>query len=270
VGMCLCFYKRGRPFVAGAFLGYAIASKLFPIFFGVAWAVPAIVGSIRQRRIEARVVRFVAGAALAFTVVITVSSAMFGGPRIWADYAKRIEVTSAEKFYANQYSFRTVFLQAVETKPTEFLGDWAFPPEIRQAAPRVNISQHRSTFLIAQLSITSLIVLALMRRGELEALAMGPFLAYVWLVLNAYYWNMLAFVALVWAAGMGRPRDKLFGLIGLHALWCAYYLYLHYNPRGREGYFVACLLFLLIICWAIGQSVRGRAEELVIQGQAAG
>jgi hypothetical protein len=250
-GMALCFYKRERPFVAGAFLGYAVASKLFPIAFGVAWLIRVSWGVVRTREVPPRALRFVCGGAVAIALAVTISSAAFGGPRIWRQYAQRIEVTEQEKFYGNQYSFRTVFLQVAASGPREFIKEWAFPSEIEQAAANVNIGDYKTSFFVARLLFTVLIAFALIRMSEVEALAMGPLLTFVWLMVNAYYWNMLAFVGLTWALSAFRRDDRtLVSLLGLHGVWASFYFYLHFNPGGREGYFVACLLAVLIAVWA--------------------
>ena len=109
---------RQRPLAAGAALGYAVASKLFPLFFGVGFAFWAGWELWRTRGFDRRLVRFAAGAVAAVALSVAISSAMFG-PRVWRGYEQRIAVAQREHFYANQYSFRTVFLQAAYSTPRE-------------------------------------------------------------------------------------------------------------------------------------------------------
>jgi hypothetical protein len=260
LGMCIVMWRRSRPLTAGAFLGYAIASKLFPLWFGVAFALQQLFVLAREgridrtsvRRIGRRIVRFGAGAAAAMSIAVVVSSLMFGGLGIWKSYKDRIQVAQVEKYYPNQYSFRTVFLQLYESSPRQVIDGWALPREIKQARDDIDIGKRRIPFLFCQLMLTALIAAALAFADEIEALAVGPFLVYVWLMVNAYYWNMLALPALAWAVREfdGR-RGRLVPLVGLHFLLAWFYLYQHFNHGFAEGYFVALLLSGLIVTWSI-------------------
>jgi hypothetical protein len=252
LGMCLCLWRRGRPLGAGLFAGYAVASKLFPLFFALGLLFHSGWTFLRTRRLDRRLVRFAVGAAAALALAVLLSSAMFGGLRVWRGYQQRIGVAQHEKFYSNQYSLRTVFLQIAESRGDEYARDWMLPPRIKLSLPWVDIEPHRTSFLLIQLTLTALVALALAGADEVEALAVGPFLVYVWLVVNAYYWNMLALTALAWAAReLTGERDRLIPLIGLHALLAWFYLYQHLNHGYAEGYFVGLLLLVLLVAWAV-------------------
>ncbi|MBI3183186.1 MAG: DUF2029 domain-containing protein [Myxococcales bacterium] len=255
-GMCLCFMKRGRWATAGAFFGYAVATKLFPIFFGVALLVQAVLQTIRERRIAPRYLRFGAGAVGSLLAAVIVASAMFGGPGVWLEYKRRIDVTREEKFYANQYSLKTVFLQLAYSSPDEFLSGWAAPREIKQGRPDVDIKDHTLSFLAVQLLFTLLVVLALARAGDVAAFALGPLLVFTWLVVNMYYWNMLGFLAL--GLAMRKERPPLYALFGLHAILALFYLYQHTNHGYAEGYFVALLLCAFVVAFAAAEAVALR------------
>ncbi|MDB4967632.1 MAG: hypothetical protein JWN44_3321 [Myxococcales bacterium] len=259
LGMCLVMWRRNRPLTAGAFLGYAVASKLFPLWFGVAFALERLWAMRRTRQLDRRLVRFAAGGAAAMTVAVVVSSLMFGGFHIWKSYKDRIQVAQVEKYYPNQYSFRTVFLQFYESSPRQVIDGWAQPREIKQARPDIDIANRRVPFLLVQLFLTALVAAALAFSDEVEALAVGPFLVYVWLMVNAYYWNMLALPALAWAVREfdGR-RGRLVPLVGLHVLLAWFYLYEHFNRGFSEGYFVGLLLCGLLVTWSISAVVAGR------------
>jgi hypothetical protein len=258
IGMCLCMWKRGRALTAGAFLGYAIASKLFPLCFGVTFAFHATWSLWRTRRVDRRLVRFFAGVVAAGALSVVVSSAMFGGLGVWRGYKERIAVAQHEHFYNNQYSFRTVFLQMAYSTPQEVFRDWMTPREVKAARPEVDTTHWRFSFLGLQLLLTALVAVAVASADEIEALAMGPFLVFVWLVVNAYYWNMLAFLALAWST---RP-SRLVPLIGLHVLLCWFYIYQHLNHGFAEGYFVGLMMLMLLIVWAVVSIRSWRASAL--------
>ncbi|HEX8951063.1 MAG TPA: glycosyltransferase 87 family protein [Polyangia bacterium] len=248
LGLCLVMWTRARPVAAGALLGYAIASKLFPLFFGVGFAFWAAWELARTKRIDPRVPRFVAGAVAAVALSVAVSSAMFG-PRVWRGYKERIAVAQHEHFYANQYSFKTVFLQAAFSTPREFATNWMLPSEVKAARPDVDVKPWRFAFFFLQLALTALVALGLRRAEPVEAIAIGPLLVYVWLVVNAYYWNMLMLPALAWSAR--KANDRLLPLLGLHAILIWFYVYQHLGHGNAEGYFVGLLLLVLLVAWSV-------------------
>jgi hypothetical protein len=100
-----------------------------------------------------------------------------------------------------------------------------------------------------QLALTALVALGLRRAEPLEAIAVGPFLVYVWLVVNAYYWNMMMLPALAWMAR--HKHDRLVPLLGLHALLMWFYLYQHLAHGYAEGYFVGLLMLVLLVAWSV-------------------
>ncbi len=251
VGLAAGFLKRDRYATAGAFFGYAVATKLFPVFFGVALLARAIYAAIQTRRIPGQYLRFGAGAVASLALLVALSSAMFGTPKVWSEYKRRIDVARAEKYYPIQYSLRTVYLQVAASAPGEFLRTWAFPREIQQARPEVDAADHRAGFLAAQLLFTALLLLAVRRADDVSAFTLGPLLVFVWLTVNMYYWNMLGLTALGLALRKERPA---FGaLLGLHLILALYYLYQHTNRGFSEAYFVSVLLGVWIIGFGLAE-----------------
>lgn len=263
IGMSLCFLKREKWATSGAFFGFAVATKLFPIFFGVALLVRAAWVSWREGKLAGRYFRFGAGALASLAAALIVSSAMFGTPRVWLDYKERIDVTRAEKFYPNQYSLRTVFLQVVHSSPQELWDEWAAPREIKQGLATVDIAS-RPGFLLAQLLFTLLVAAAIARADDLSAFTLGPLLVFTWLMVNMYYWNMLGFVAL--GLALRKERPPLFALFGLHAILALFYLYQHTNHGHAEGYFVALLLSVFILVFGLAEAVAFRRGLTLRQG----
>jgi hypothetical protein len=253
LGLAMILWTRARPLAAGAMLGYAIASKLFPLFFGVGFAFWAGWEFLRTRKIDPRLYRFAAGVAVAFALSVAISSAMFG-PRVWRGYRERIAVAQHEHFYGNQYSFKTVFLQMAYSRPAEFAQNWMLPSEVKAARPEVDLHQWAIPFFILQLLLTALVALGLRRADAIEALAVGPLLVYVWLVVNAYYWNMLALTALAWTAReqlFATRGGRLWPLLGVHALLITFYVYQHLGHGFAEGYFVGVMMLALLVGWSV-------------------
>jgi hypothetical protein len=261
LGMAFGCYRRDRPVLAGAFLGWAIVSKLFPIFFAVALGVCLVAESLRRRRLHPHILRLGAGALVAALVLVAASSAVFGGFQVWRDYRDRIAVTENEKYYPNQYSLKTVYLQVAESTPQSLRRNLFKPAEIKQSLRRVDIADHRVGFLLVRLVLTLLVLGAVARADAIEALGAGPFLVFIWLTVNAYYWNMLALTGLALAARQARSGRLSVGLIALHGVWAAYYVYQHLNWRFAEGYFVALLLLGTMLAWAAQALIRPTAAS---------
>lgn len=263
LGMATCFLHRGRYRTAGAFFGYAVATKLFPIFFGVALLFKAIFEVVSARRIPFKYVRFAIGSASALLVSVLISSAMFGTPRVWLEYKERIDAARVEKYYSIQYSLRTVFLQVAESSPAELAQGLIFPNEIKQARPDVDIGQHAAALLIVQLVFTALIAAMARRTDDVGAFTLGPLLVFTWLTVNMYYWNMLGLLAL----GLFRRPEKpaFYALLGLHLILALFYLYQHTNRGYAEGYFVAMLMAFGVLLFGVAEALELRKPREVIQ-----
>ncbi len=240
-GLAVCFLKRKQYATAGAFFGYAVATKLFPIFFGVALAFRAFFEWRRTRTFSRDYWRFLIGATVAGAASVAIAAAMFG-PSAWLEYAQRIQVAQVEKFYAIQYSLKTVFLQFAAASPTAF-----FSGELMQARREVNIENFAVGFLVVRLVFTLLIAQLARRADDVEAFTLGPLLVFTWLTVNMYYWNMLGLLALGLMLRRDRHRPALGLLIGLHGTFMFFYFYQHYNRGLLEGFAVACWLCVLII-----------------------
>jgi hypothetical protein len=256
LGMAIGFMKRNRPAIAGAFLGYAIISKLFPIFFALAIGVRYAVDAIRRRTIDPALVRLVAGATASIVGFVLASAIAFGGFSIWGEYRERIGVAQHEKYYPNQYSLETVYLQFAESTPHNLAHNLIKPAEIKQARSDVAVGDHVIGLTIVRIVFTLLVLLVIVRLEPLEAFAAGPFLIFIWLTVNAYYWNMLGLSALLLADQQFRTRRISFALIALHVMWASYYLYQHLTWQFAEGYFVSLMLIATLAAWVVQSRLR--------------
>lgn len=245
LGLATCFLKRKQLVTAGAFFGYAAATKLFPIFFGVALGVRAIFEYRRTRTFSREHRRFLVGSVISGAACVVIAAIMFG-PSAWVEYAQRIQVAQVEKFYAIQYSLKTVFLQVAAGSP-ELVSQGLFPGTLMQQHAEVDIANYAVGFLIARLVFTALIVGLIRRADDVEAFTLGPLLVFTWLTVNMYYWNMLGLLALGLMLRRDRDRPALALLLGLHGAFMFFYLYQHLNRGLTEGFAVAVLIAGLII-----------------------
>lgn len=257
LGLGLVAWRIGRPATSGAFFGYAFVSKLFPVGHLLAAAIWLGDEAWRTRSLPARTRRFVVGAVASALVWVAASSAAFGGPSIWVGYAERIDVAMHEKYYPNQYSFETVYLQFAESTPREVSRGLFVPKVIKQGLRRVDPAAHTLGLTLARVGLTVLIGAAIRKSSFEEALAAGPFLVYTWLTVNAYYWNMLGLSAVLYASHAYARGDKVsVGLVGLGGLWAASAVYEGIGAGYAQGYFVGLLLGALSVVWSTFRLLR--------------
>jgi hypothetical protein len=142
IGLAACFLKQKRYTWAGGFFGFALVTKLFPLFFGVALGLRALFVWRETKVFKKEYLRFGVSAAAVGAVAVVLSTLMFGGSA-WKEYAQRIEVAQVEKFYAIQYSFRSVYLQHA-AMPLQRWGEAIFPPELAQRRADVELCKGSS------------------------------------------------------------------------------------------------------------------------------
>jgi len=265
LGLAACFIKREKWATAGAFFVFAAATKLFPIFFGVALLARAISEFAKTRKVRPEHVRFAVGAVVTGVVLVVLATAMFGVDS-WGKYAQRIQVAQVEKFYGIQYSLKTVFLQFVAPGGSAFFAG-IFPGAIKQQLAGVEISDYSVSWLLARLAFTALIVMLIRRTtSDVEAFMFGPLLVFTWLTVNMYYWNMLSFLAM--ALAMRAQARALVMLISLHLIFMVYYVYQHLPPR-TEPYAVAFLLCAWIVGFGLLEAFSSSKRAPTLEPKAA-
>jgi len=291
LGMTLVMMKREKWLYAGLFFGFAVATKLFPLFFGVALGVRALLTCWRDKKVHPKYKQMVMGTAISGTAAVALASIMFGGFWVWPEYSRRMETTVRERFYSNQYSLRTVYLQwrvslgcmmsdcrseNLECSPQVCKGccdangrrspdnlglTWLFPADMKQGRADVDVADYQFGLKLVQLLLTLAVFLLVLRTDEIGAFTLGPLLVCIWLVVNAYYWNMLGLLALGLATREGQ-KPALGALMGLHAVFMGFYLYQHTNHGYSEGYMVALQLLILLGAFAFFEYRAVKAELL--------
>jgi Glycosyltransferase family 87 len=250
LGLTACLLKKERWGLAGVFFGYAVATKLFPVFFGIAMLIPIAKEFRASRKLKPEWMRFGAATFGVGALLVFGATLMFG-TAAWVQYFARIQVAQHEKFYAIQYSLKTVYLQIAETPFWEFIQNPFFPALLQQAQPQVDIANHAVGFLLIRLFFSGCVAALLWRRQPLEAFLFGPALVFIWLTVNMYYWNMLGLFAL--GLSLRKSVRSVQLLLGLGASFIFFFVYQHTNRGLFEGYVVAC-------CFALGLLLAAFAE----------
>lgn len=243
--LAACALATNRYRTAGALWGYAVASKLFPLFFGFALVIWGVFAWRKSRTVDARLVRFFAAAAVTLIALVATAAIIFGA-EAWPEYARRIHAAQLEKFYPSQYSLKTVFLQWAA-------GDWSliaqgpFPSTLAQSLDSVHLRDHRVGLLVAQFIFTVLIAQLVRRATLVEAFLLGPLFVFTWLTVNMYYWNMMGLLALGLVLRREAEPAARWLLYGIIASLCFFFVYQHTNRGFTQGFAVAEVWAALII-----------------------
>lgn len=137
LGLAACFLKQKRYGWAGGFFGFAVATKLFPLFFGIALGIRALFAWRETKALRKEYVHFGISAAAVGATAVALSALPFGADA-WKEYAQRIQVAQVEKFYAIQYSLRSVYLQHA-AQPMAAWAQTIFPPDLAQRRADVEL-----------------------------------------------------------------------------------------------------------------------------------
>jgi hypothetical protein len=194
------FLRKDRPFAAGCSLAYAVLLRIFPVLLLLGPALAALHALWRDPRPDRRLLRFLAGGAVAAVVLVSISLATQGGPRAYAGLVQNT-VKHANTPLTNNMGLRTV----VAYRPSEagrlLRSGWAQDPwqEWKEARRR---SFHQARVVYAALVIGFLALLAFAVRGAplWIAAALGATAIAFCAELTSYYYAFLIVVALLHAA----------------------------------------------------------------------
>lgn len=245
LGMGACLLAKKRFVASGAFLGYAVATKLLAGIMVFPLGVAMLVSAARARRLPREHVLVVATAVATCAVFVGASAVYFGGFQIWRDYDARMLVTLHEHYYSNQHSFRDVFLQLANLEGLRDLG-WA-PRTIAASVEAVRIEDYAVSFTLARLALLAVVGWVASRHPLEQAIAFGPLAVYVVLVTNLYYWQIALFCALGFAQTY-RQSPRSFGyLVATYAFVLTSLLFERTGSGRLLGYFGSIRLFWLCV-----------------------
>jgi hypothetical protein len=268
LGIAACFLHKEKYKWAGGFFGFAVATKLFPLFFGISMLLKVANDYRVTKKIEKRHIEF-ASAAAGIGAVSVMLSSLFFGFHTWVEYAQRIQVAQVEKFYTIQYSLKTVFLQFVASD-FNTLSQTFFPSQLAQALPNIDIKDYSIGFMLARLLFTGIIFILVKRATDVEAFLMGPFLVFTWLTVNMYYWNMLGLLTLGLMLRLTRHQSARGMLIAIMCMNMFFYFHQHLNRALTEGFIGSLSLTLILIVtgfieWRAQRSPNPNGEPPEIQ-----
>lgn len=272
--LAVCFVKKGRYKIAGAILGWAALSRVFPSFLLIGPAIVFGTELIRHRRIN----RQLAGLFVAFgaTVVLALvaSSIYFGGTGIWSEWSQKITL-----HYAGgsdwDLGYRTIveakFVRGIPMRGTEFAA---------LSSPDTSLLHHVPALIALVLLALPAVTFARVL-SHAEALAYGFVFVFLFSVATYYYYLVLCVPFVFFASDLRNPQHAaglafmfLTGLAGyvLFSGWSPLRASLVILQGWRQTFptyfFMSCLIAVTVVQMiAIAASKARRMETL--EGRAA-
>jgi len=191
--------RRERPAAGGALLALAAALRIFPGALAVGVGLGALGRMLRERRVALSPAerRFAAGALLGLAVLGAVSSAVFGGPGVWREFAERSRVQLATPL-ANHVGLVTL-LSYDPQRRSAVARDASLPDPMQRwkEARRARFAERRVLFGTLVVGFSVLLASAAGGAPLWVGAALGAALVPVALELTGYYWSLLLVTGLL-------------------------------------------------------------------------
>jgi hypothetical protein len=261
--LAVCLVKKGRYRIAGVLLGWAILSRVFPVFLLVGPAVLLAQGFWRTRTLDRRLVGLLLACGATVAGVFLGSCAYFGGVDIWREWSAKIAL-----HYAGgsdwDLGMRTI-LEAIFVDGVP----------MREAALALAGGQAATAFRPVELVAVVLLALpalAFVRGLEPhEALAYGFVFVFLGSLATYYYYLILCVPFVFFAAEIDKPAHALgaafmlvtgsFGHVlfgGWEPLRQSWVLFRGWHQTFPTYYFMSCLLAVTVVQMMAIAAVRAR------------
>ncbi len=205
----VCFYRRRRPVLAAGAMAYAALTRIFPLLFVAAGAIPVLARWRRTGRRPDRQLRFLAVFALWCALGFTLSLANGRGLGGWSEFATNISVHREHHLFGKaRVGLKRVFVHDLGDLD-RLRPEAASSPRLRRD-PRLIYDQQRPLYVASAAAFLLVFLLAVRRQRTWDAQLLGLVPAFALLVTSRYYWSYLALLPL-----MGGRR----GPPGLRSRW---------------------------------------------------
>ena len=270
--LAVCMVKKGRHKIAGALLGWAILSRVFPGFLLIGPAVLLVHGAWRTRQFDRRLVGLFAACGVTVATVVLASCAYFGGIDIWREWSEKITL-----HYAGgsdwDMGFRTVaetlFVQGEPVRGA-FIANLA-----GQAASSIHPWEIAVIVLLALPALTFVPAL-----DHHEAIAYGFVFLFLFSIAAYYYYLILCLPLVFFASDLGKPQHALgaafmflTGILGyvlfsgwgpLRASWVIFH---GWHQTFATYYFMSWLVAVTVVQMMALAGVRAARIERQARGQ---
>ncbi len=209
----VCFYRRRQPVLAAGAMAYAVLTRVFPLLFVVAGAIPVLARGRRTGRLPVRQLRFLAAFALWCALGFIVSLANGRGVAGWSEFAANISVHREHHLYGKaRVGLERLFvhdlgdlLQPDATTPAR-RRDGIVPVRL-QPDRRLIHEKQRPLYLLSAAVLVLLFLFAVRRQRSWNAHFLGMVPAFALLVTSRYYASYLALLPLM-GGRRGAPGSR--------------------------------------------------------------
>ncbi len=196
----ICFMKRQMPFASGFSIAYATLLRIFPGFVAAALVLKMAIACVRARKISLTTAhkRWIAGAAVAFVVLLPVSTVYGGGVECWRGFVSN-SAKHLQTPLTNNMGWRTIVAYSRSTRAQVDRNYSVIDPFRRWKQHQLdNFHERRLVYLVGLLGFLVLLGMAVERHDDWVALTLGTGLIIFAAQLTCYYF--IAFVAfgLLW------------------------------------------------------------------------
>ncbi len=251
----LCLYRRKWPVAAAGALAYAVLTRIFPVLFVVAAAVPVVARWVRDRRsrgrrsrgrrLPRRWGRFAVAFTLWCSLGLVISLANGRGVSAWSEFATGIRLHSEH----HVFGVRRIGLKHAFTHQ---IGSFEFG---RNNDRRESFEQQRFEYgLVATVLLAGFLAVAWHSRPR-QAMLLALIPIFVLLVTSRYYASYLALLPMS-GSRRGPPTTRLRWLTaGQLVVWALFFIYDALGARAYATYSVLNMLLagflavVLVIHW---------------------
>jgi hypothetical protein len=220
--MAAAAWRLKRHGLSGGLIAYAACMRVFPLVLLVGPVVANLPRMIRERRIPPHLLRFAGAAAGVGLLLVAVSTVRYG-PSSWQSFFANI----AEHNENHEVGTRRFGLKHA------FILDWSHGLKTapKKVKARRALRDNSTIYRVAQVSLLLLILGAMLRRDEHDALLLGAGLFFIGTVASRYYGALLVLLLLIGASrapprGSDAPerprRRRIFDALILMLIWAVY------------------------------------------------
>jgi hypothetical protein len=196
----ICCMKKDKPFLSGFLIALSTLLRVFPGFVAAALVLKIAIACWRAKKVVVTPAqqRWIAGCAVAFAVLLPISTVYGGGVECWRGF-----VTNSRKHLetglTNNMGWRTVVAYRYETRAARDRDYTKTDPFARwKADQNENFRQRKLGYLVGLFGFLILLGMAVDRHPDWVALTLGTGLIIFAAQLTCYYFIAFLAFALLW------------------------------------------------------------------------
>ncbi len=257
----LCLYRRGRGAAAGAVLSWGAMTRVFPGLMALPVAALAAVDLARgegplRSRVEGRRARFLLSLALGCAVLAGAACFTGRGPRIWVEWADNI-LRHADAVQLDPQQVGAGRLAQHDPSAGGVLAGH------HRGTPAERLAAGRGMKLALRVLCGLLLLAALWRRRDEDAMILMLFAAFLVVTVTRYYGTAWALLLLLGARERtgGMPWPALIAGAGLLLMAALFYVPGGHWARYTMANWLALATFAGVCLYYAGINLKNRRER---------